>query len=124
MKVELNGVDRLLLVDLLNLYAKEGTVATVRMVRDLKHRLGFSADELEQYGITEPSPGRFEFKDTQSRVTFSLAVRETELILDTLNKHSEAGKVSEQFLSLYDIFVPDEPATVPFVSAAAEPQPA
>jgi hypothetical protein len=91
--------ERLMLMGLL---PKEGNVLTVKVVRELRQALEFSAQELEDYGITINGT-RFEWKkDGLKYVDINAAAKE--IIVKALKDLDKSGKVNEAQLPLFDKF--------------------
>ena len=102
MKYELSIKERIIVA---NLLPQAKSLASMRVVADLQHTLGISAEEHEQWGIVE-GPGRIEWKvpDQQTVKEFDLARKEVDLIAGALHKLSEDEKVTLDHLPLFDKF--------------------
>jgi hypothetical protein len=97
--VEFSISERLMLMGIL---PKEGNVLTVKVVRELRQALEFSAEELEQYGITIKGT-RFEWvKDGLKYVEISAVAKD--VIVKALKELDKSGKVNEAQLPLFDKF--------------------
>ena len=97
--MEFNIGERLMLMGIL---PKESNVLTVKVVRELRQALEFSAQELEDYGITIKGT-RFEWaKDGMKYVDINVSARD--VIIKALKELDKSGKVNEAQLPLFDKF--------------------
>ena len=104
MEYSLKLVDRHMLSQVLAGY--KGNLVTVRMVRTLKDKLEFTADELEQHELKVDRQGNIRFPNNVT-TTFDLATPEVVVIQDQLRELEQNGGVGEHHLPLYDLFLPD-----------------
>ena len=96
---KLNVGERLVIPFLL---PKEGNRAEFKIIEGLKLKVGFSADELDKYGIKNLSWEKDFEKD------FEFEPREIILIEDELKKLNREKKLTPDHLSLYDKFIKTE----------------
>lgn len=99
--VELNGLERLLLGRVL---PGEGTLITVRVVREFCQVLEFTSDEIAANGI--PINGNVTFAQLEAVPAKPITVGpiERELIVAGLEALDKAEKVTAQHVSLYEKF--------------------
>lgn len=95
-------LERLMLQDIL---PREGSVTTLRIVRDLRHELGFSEEELKRMEIKEEGGGVY--WNTRADEGKEIAIGEVahDIIARRLREMDEKGSLKEQHLSLYERFV-------------------
>ena len=97
--MEFNIAERLMLMGVM---PKEGNILTIKVVRELRQALEFSAQELEDYGITIKGT-RFEWaKDGLKEVEISAPAKD--IIIKALKELDASGKVNESQLPLFDKF--------------------
>jgi len=106
MKVLLTLKERILL---LNILPREGTLVTQKIVKNLRDRFGVSDEDWKTYGM-EPipeMPGQVRWDITKDIGTdFELGDKSLEIIKESLQELDNQKKVTEDFLSLYDKFLP------------------
>ena len=82
----------------------EGDLITMRVLKDLKTRLGFTEDEIKHYNI-QASNGQISWKNGDE-AEIEIGEVATGIINGVLKKLDQDKKISEQTLSLYDKFCP------------------
>jgi len=102
----LNNAERL---NMLGILPKESSIATLRIVRELRENLGFSDDEIKQIGLVETpnenDPTVFDFTWTDDKLK-DVPVSDTakKVILDTFKKLDRKEQMTEVLLDLYSRF--------------------
>lgn len=103
--MELNVLDRLLVLGLL---PAEGDITTLRIVRKLREDLSFSEQEHEALHLTQEE-GRITWEQQGATVKdVPLGPKATACIVKALSALSEQGKATAQHLDLFDKFIPGE----------------
>ena len=103
--MRLTVMDRILL---LNLLPAEGSVTTLRIVRQLREDLSFSEEEhaalelVQADGKVTWNPAKAVEKDV------AIGLKATNLIVEALTELSKAKKLQPSHLGLYDKFVGTE----------------
>lgn len=95
-------------LSLLTILPPEGTLATLRIVRKLRETLSFSEAELVAFSvITEGNQIKWDStKEPPAGVEVEVGEKATDLVVETLKKLDQAGKVTDGHLSLFEKFVP------------------
>jgi len=102
--------ERLLAVQAL---PKEGDIFTQRIVRDLRAKLGLSEEDWKTYDIKNEG-GRVVWNPAKDLgVEYSFGEKAKELIVESLTDLNKQKKVTEDYLSLYDKFIPAESVEKP-----------
>jgi hypothetical protein len=102
METKLNCLERLVT---LSIMPKEGNFVTLRMMRDIVSRVGFSAQEITEFGIEELADGRVRWtQDITTEKAFTFVEAEVDLIKRQLKKMDDDGKLNTDTLSLYEKF--------------------
>ena len=93
-------------LSLLSILPPEGTLATLRIVRKLRESLSFSEAELVAFSVvTDGNQVKWDStKETPDGTEIEIGEKATDLIVDTLKKLDQAGKVTDQHLALFDKF--------------------
>ena len=102
--MKLTALERMVL---LNCLPPEGNVATLRIVRQLRERLSFSEQELKDYCISHTGD-QIKWdrsKEPADGIEIEIGEKATDLIVASLKKLDQAGKVTDGHLSLFDRFV-------------------
>lgn len=103
METTLNCVERLVM---LSIMPREGNFVTLRMMRDIVARVGFSAKELTEFGIEELPDGRVRWvQDVPTDRPFTFDEAEVNLIKKALKKMDEDEKLNVDSVSLYEKFM-------------------
>jgi hypothetical protein len=102
MKVELTIKERIML---LNVMPQAKSLASMRVVKDLGHKLGLALEEFEKWGVSE-APGRIEWKvpDKETATELDFAKKELDIIGEALHELDEQEKVDVEHLVLFDKF--------------------
>ena len=103
--MELNILERLLLLGIL---PPEGNLTTIKIVRKLREDLSFSEDEIAKYSITQHADGRVTWEAGGDEKAFEFGAKAREAIVKALEKLDKDGKVEERHLSLFEKFGLDE----------------
>ena len=103
--MKLNVLERLLLLGLL---PAEGDLTTIRIVRTLREELSFNEEDhakLNFRTIVVDDKSNLQWDDgVIEDKEFELGAKAQGVIVDALNKLEDAGKVTEQHISLFDKF--------------------
>lgn len=100
-EVVLNVLERLLLLQIL---PPQGSLTTIRIVRELRERLSFSEDEQTGLNFKYDGP-QIQWDPTASyEVPVPIGPVAQQLIVESLEKLDETGQVTEQYLPLFDKF--------------------
>jgi len=100
--MELTIYERLLL---LNALPPAGDLTTIRIVRKLRETLSFSEAELAEHEIkTNEETGALTWRVDGSTKGIELGAKAHDIAVRALNALSDAGKVEEAHLSLFDKF--------------------
>jgi len=110
-KVSLTVLERLLV---LNLLPAENNITTLRVIRKLKDKIGFTEEESKalNFKILDGPAGKGSTttwnQTAVGEVEFEIGEKSEDLIKDALKELNDAkpkGKLTEQHLSLWDKFV-------------------
>jgi hypothetical protein len=94
---------------LIQVLPKEGDIFTQRVVRDLRSTLGLSDEDWKTYEIVKFDDGRVQWNPMKDvGVEYSFGPKATELIVSALVDLDKAKKVNDDFISLFDKFLPEE----------------
>jgi len=101
--VNLSVLERLVL---LNVLPREGTVTTVKIVRELRETLSFSEEEHAALKFERTESGGTEW-DTggEKDKEIDFAPRALALVVETLERMDKEQKVTEDYLSIFEKFV-------------------
>lgn len=102
MEKKLNVFERMMLMKIL---PREGNFATLRLVRDLVHKLGISADEMAEFDVKVDDSGvaRWNAKGNEERA-IEMKEKEIDCIKEVLLKLDKENKLDMQHYSLYEKF--------------------
>jgi len=102
MKVDLSIKERILVG---NVLPQAKSLASMRIVQDLRNRLVPTLEEYEAWGIVE-TPGRVEWKVAEAETVkeFELARKESDLIVEALRDLDQKEQVTAEYLPLFDKF--------------------
>ncbi len=91
-------------IGLLNILPERGTLATMRVLRDLRNELGFSEEEIAQAQIRQVDDQLMwdSSYEVEKDIEIGLAVRG--VILETIEALDSQGEVTELTLDLYEQF--------------------
>ncbi len=89
-------------IGLLNVLPAQGTLATMRVLRDLRHDLGFSEEELEEAGIKQ-TEDRLTWKPSAS-IDKEIAIGPVarNVVLEAIEALDAKSGVTELTLEIYD----------------------
>jgi hypothetical protein len=103
--MELTVMDRLLL---LNILPTEGDITTIRIVTQLRGDLSFSEQEHEDFKILNEE-GQIKWdKTTELPKEVEIGTKANKIIVKALKKINDDGKLTAQFIALYDKFIPED----------------
>jgi len=100
MKVELGIGERLALLGVL---PPEGDVVTMRVLRDFKHEVELSADEIKDRGVMSEG-GQVRWNEGEAKKELEVSDSVLGIIKSALKKMDTDKKVTEFHLSLFDVF--------------------
>lgn len=93
---------------LLNVLPREGTVTTVRIVRELREALSFSEEEHERLKFRKADGGTQWDDEAERDEEISIGPRAHTLIAETLEKMNSEEKLTEDYLGAWEKFVDEE----------------
>lgn len=106
MKIKLNAIERL---TILNLIPLENNISTLRLIRDMTSKVGLSADELKEFGVVKDGPTiKWNKKGSDVFVEIEFKAKEYDLVVDALDELDKNKKMNLTQLSVYEKFVVDE----------------
>jgi transcriptional/translational regulatory protein YebC/TACO1 len=102
--IELNVGERL---SILTILPQEGSFLTLRLIRELKNKLGLSADELKEFDVKQEDGSiRWNAKGLETKkITFK--EKEVELIANELKEIDKKKQLKDIHFSIYEKFVDD-----------------
>ena len=112
--MELTLVERMAL---LNILPQQGSITTLRILRDLKGELSFSEEELKDYGITTQilasGDAAIKWENEFNFETKDIVIGEAAhgIIVGQLQQLDRQGLLREQALTLWEKFVEDKVQT-------------
>ena len=110
--MKLDVRERLTLLDIL---PREGDFTTIKIVRELREQLSFSAEEHESYAFKHTEDGQLTWAvDAEQDRDFIFPTMARRIIEDALQKADKGKKLTVDHVSTYEKFFPEE------VEAAAE----
>ncbi len=87
---------------LLNILPEQGTIATMRVLRDLRHDLGFSEEELEEAGIKQ-TEDRLTWKPSASiEKDIAIGPAARDVVLEAIEDLDAKSGVTELTLEIYE----------------------
>jgi len=102
MKFGLNVGERMITLTIL---PQEGNIITLKMIRDLKSKIGLSAQELKEFEVAQDGERvKWNQKGLVPR-DFDFAEAEIDLIKKQLKKLDSDGKLHQDMLPVYEKFV-------------------
>ena len=99
--MELNILERFTLLGLL---PKEGSFMTLKLIRDLSNKVGFSAEELTEYEITQTGESVHWNTKKDKGKSFNFKIKEIELVNEQLKSLDIDKKLTNQHFSIYEKF--------------------
>ena len=105
--MELTILERLLLLDTL---PKEGSIVTLRIVRDLNYDLALTEEEMQKIGLREVGSdgekARMLWDPTVVlNKDISIGEKAYDIIVEALKKRDREGRMTVQYIPLYERFV-------------------
>ncbi len=102
--MELTSKERLVLIPILPM---EEHIITLKVVRDIKNRVGFTAEEIEKLNFRTEDDGRTLWDDAVPPMEYEFTGGEIAIIASELKKLEEAepSKLHEDHITLYEKFV-------------------
>jgi len=99
----LNVPERLTVLSIL---PKEGSYATLKILRELRMNLSFTEDELKDWGIiTDYEKGVINWEDN-SEAEIPIGEKAMGIIVDELRDLEKKGKLQEGMIDIYEKFIP------------------
>jgi hypothetical protein len=98
--MELSVFERLVL---LNILPKEGNVVTVRIIHDLRNRLGFTEEELEKIQFTSNEKGTSWKQNVNAEI--EIKGQALKIICEAFDKLSNDNLLTVEILPVYDRFM-------------------
>ena len=99
----LNVPERLTVLSIL---PKEGSYATLKILRELRMNLSFTEDELKDWGIiTDYEKGVINWEDN-SEAEIPIGEKAMGIIVDELGDLEKKGKLQEGMIDIYEKFIP------------------
>jgi hypothetical protein len=104
--MELDVLNRLLLLNLLMASPAEADISMHRIVRDLRNALSFSEQEHEEIALTRTDNG-YTWKPDAAAKFVKIGPKATALIVGLLTKANDDKTLKAEYLPLVDKFLPD-----------------
>jgi ArsR family metal-binding transcriptional regulator len=102
----LKVMERLLLLQAL---PKESDFLTVKLVKDLKSKLGLSEEDWKTYELKSFPDGKIEWnKNKDVGVEFEIGEKTMSIIKEALAEKDKQKKVDENHMSLFEKFFPEK----------------
>jgi len=99
----LNVPERLTVLSIL---PKEGSYATLKILRELRMNLSFTEGELKDWGIiTDYEKGVINWEDN-SEAEIPIGEKAMGIIVDELRDLEKKGKLQEGMIDIYEKFIP------------------
>jgi len=106
MKTDLNVIERLTVMDLL---PKEGSFVTLKLIRNLLEKIGFTGEELVEYELKqEGNLASWNIEKGKVGKPFEFGKKEEEVIASSLRKLDEEKKLEQRHVSLFEKFIGGE----------------
>jgi len=109
-------------IALLKILPREGSLVTIRIVRELRERLSLSEGEFERFGVVE-SGGMITWKRSEDR-EFKFGPKASAMIIDALQALDRVSALTIETASLAEKFLPEMPpdeSMVCWAEPGAEP---
>lgn len=105
MEKKLNISERLMIMQIL---PKEGNFVLLKMIRDLNSKVGFSADEIQEFNIkTNDDKITWDSKGMVEKA-IDFKIKELEIIADALKKLDKESKLEFRHFSIFEKFAIEE----------------
>lgn len=98
--MKLTIAERLIVMDVL---PTTGDITTVKIIRDLRHALEFSEEELSKHNIRVAEDNRILW-DSEGDKEVEIGSRATSIIVETLEALNKEKKLTENHISVYEKF--------------------
>lgn len=90
---------------ILNILGPEGSLAFLRVKRDIVAKVGLTAEETEDFGVKE-ADGKMTWKlDVPQEREIPVSGAERAIVVEALQRLEKDGKLHESQLTLYEKFV-------------------
>jgi hypothetical protein len=99
--MELNILQRILIFTIL---PKEGSLLTMKTLKGLKEKILFSEEEVEEFELRIEDTKYLWNTEKDKEIVVALTEGETKLVVEGLKELDKQGKITEQFLSLCELF--------------------
>ena len=99
--MKLNILNRILIFTVL---PKEGNILTMKTLKSLKNKVVFSEDEVKEYEIRIEEDNYKWNPEKDKEVDFDITEGEVKIISDGLKELDTQGKITENYLSLCEMF--------------------
>ncbi len=105
MTMKLNVLER---VGLVGILPKEGDFTNLKLVRELREKIGFTPEENVKFGIVQKEGTVAWNEEGHKSVEIELEDQEKELIKEVLLGIDKSKKLTEQLFTVYEKFVQDK----------------
>jgi len=95
--MELTIRERLLVPTML---PREGNRLTIRSLKEINEKLGFSADELEKYTMSITDEGIITYKDNGDTFDIDMTLPELKIVCDNYLKLDSEGKLNTELFNI------------------------
>ena len=99
--MKLNILQRILIFSIL---PKEGTLLTMKILKDLKDKIVFSEEEIKESELRIEDNQYFWNPTKIVDIEFDITEGESKLVVDGLKELDRQGKITEQYLKLCELF--------------------
>jgi hypothetical protein len=99
--MKLNILQRILIFSVL---PKEGSLLTMKTLKNLKEKIVFSEEEIKESELRIEDNQYFWNPTKVGDVEFDITEGETKLIVEGLKDLDKQGKITEQYLTLCELF--------------------
>lgn len=103
METEMNIQERLLV---LNLLPKEGSILTLRVIKDIIKTVGLSDKEIQEWEVKQTETGSVTWNQNKVKLKkIVLGDTAASIITDALKKQNKEEKLAMEYVDIYDKFV-------------------